>query len=268
MNNDTNKAHELVSALEHVAEIASRLDSPAAALFLDFDGTLAPIVDHPEQARLPESLRPVLRSLSDGCPVAVISGRDLRDVRSRVALDELFYAGSHGLDIAGPNGLRFEHEEAVSYLDDLDSAARELEGRVGDIPGFLLERKRFSLAAHFRLVEPESVGAVRNAVDDILRQGRLAMTPGKKVFDFSPPVDWDKGRAVSWLLETLRLGDAAVPIYVGDDLTDEDALRAVSERGIGIMVGTPSWPTCAHYRLRDASEVERLLRELERRRSA
>src|SRR6267142_5502760 len=90
------------SALEHVQEIARRGDR--LAVFLDYDGTLTPIVSHPEDAWLPDSMRQTLQSLAARVPVAILSGRDLDDVRGRVLVDGIVYAGSHGFDIAGAGG--------------------------------------------------------------------------------------------------------------------------------------------------------------------
>ena len=92
------------SGLKHVQEIARSGDR--LAVFLDYDGTLTPIVSHPEDAWLSDSMRQTLRSLAARLPVAILSGRDLDDVRGRVYVDGIAYAGSHGFDIAGAGGLR------------------------------------------------------------------------------------------------------------------------------------------------------------------
>src|SRR6478752_5155364 len=110
------------SALEHIQEIGRRGDR--LAVFLDYDGTLAPIVSHPEEASLSESMRRTLRSLAARLPVAILSGRDLADVRGRVLVDGIVYAGSHGFDIAGAGGLR--RELGVAYLAVLDAAETEV----------------------------------------------------------------------------------------------------------------------------------------------
>src|SRR5215510_16384450 len=106
------------SGLEHVQEIARSGDR--LAVFLDYDGTLTPIVSHPEDAWLPESMRETLRSLAGRLPVAILSGRDLDDVRGRVLVDGIVYAGSHGFDIAGAGGVR--RELGAACLSVLDAA--------------------------------------------------------------------------------------------------------------------------------------------------
>jgi trehalose-phosphatase len=130
------------------------------------------------------------------------------------------------------------------------------------VPGVQLERKRFSLAVHYRRVPEGNVKAVREAVARAqARHPALRVTSGKKVFELQPDVDWDKGRAVLWLIETLQLRDA-LPVYIGDDATDEDAFRALAGRGAGIAVLEAPRPTAAAYSLAGPAEVRELLAAL------
>ena len=245
------------SALEHVHEIAQSGDR--LAVFLDYDGTLTPIVSRPEDAWLSESMRQTLRSLAARLPVAILSGRDLDDVRGRVHVDGIVYAGSHGFDIAGAGGLR--RQLGAAYLSVLDTAETELREALDDILGAQLERKHFSVAAHYRNVNENDAFGVALAVDTVAaRHHELRRIDGKKVYELLPDIDWDKGKAVLWLLETLGLECENVrPIYIGDDSTDEDAFRALKERGVGILVSDESQPTSATYSLKNPSEVERFL---------
>jgi trehalose 6-phosphate phosphatase len=248
------------SALEHVHEIARSGDRPA--VFLDYDGTLTPIVSHPEDAWLPESMRQTLRSLAARVPVAILSGRDLDDVRGRVLVDGIVYAGSHGFDIAGAGGLR--RELGATYLPVLDTAETELREALDEIPGAQLERKHFSVAAHYRNVNENDAFRVALAVDAVAARHReLRRMDGKKVYELLPDIDWNKGKAVLWLLETLGFeGPNALPIYIGDDRTDEDAFRALEQCGIGILVSEQSPPTAACYSLKNPAEVEEFLAAL------
>ena len=190
------------SALEHVQEIARSGDR--LAVFLDYDGTLTPIVSHPEDAWLSESMRQTLRSLAARVPVAILSGRDLDDVRGRVHVDGIVYAGSHGFDIAGAGGLR--RELGAAYLPVLDTAETELREALDEIPGAQLERKHFSVAAHYRNVNENDALRVAQAVDAVAARHReLRRMDGKKVYELLPDIDWNKGKAVLWLLETLEL---------------------------------------------------------------
>jgi trehalose-phosphatase len=251
------------SALEYTERIANRLAQHELALFLDYDGTLTPIVDLPEQAILSEDMRSLLTRLAERCTVAIVSGRDRQDVQAMVRLDTLIYAGSHGFDITGPGGLHLEHEEATHSLPDLDAAERRLRDRLGDIEGALVERKRFAIAVHSRLVADKDVGRIQETVEQIHQQyPSLRQMRGKKVCELQPDVAWDKGHAILWLREALDLDrPQVVTLYLGDDVTDEDAFRVISHRGLGlgILVTPPHSGTHAQYYLRDCSEVRQFL---------
>jgi alpha,alpha-trehalase len=248
------------SALEHVQEIARRGDR--LAVFLDYDGTLTPIVSHPEDAWLSDSTRQTLRELAGCVPVAILSGRDLDDVRGRVHVDGVVYAGSHGFDIAGGGGLR--RQLGAAYLSVLQTAETELREALDEIPGAQLERKHFSVAAHYRNVNENDAFRVALAVDAVAaRHHELRRIDGKKVYELLPRIEWDKGKAVMWLLEALGLERENVrPIYIGDDNTDEDAFRAIDKHGVAILVSEQPQPTTARYSLKNPAEVERFLRAL------
>jgi trehalose 6-phosphate phosphatase len=258
------RSHDITSmipsALEHVQKIARSGDR--LAVFLDYDGTLTPIVSHPEDAWLPDSMRLTLRSLAARVPVAILSGRDLDDVRGRVLVDGIVYAGSHGFDIAGAGGLR--RELGTAYLSVLDAAETELREALDEIPGSQLERKHFSVAAHYRNVNENDAFRVALAVDAVAARHReLRRMDGKEVYELLPDIDWDKGKAVLWLLETLDLVRGKVlPIYIGDDRTDEDAFRALEKRGVGILVSEQPHVTAASYWLKNPEEVDRFLQKI------
>lgn len=251
----------LPSALEHVQEIAGAGDR-SLAIFLDYDGTLTPIVSHPEKAFLSDSTRQTLRTLATRAPVAILSGRELEDVRKRVGIDGIVYAGSHGFDIAGPRGLR--RQEAREFLPALDAAEKELREKLAGIAGALIERKCFSIAAHYRNVNESDFPKLERVVSEVAtRHRKLRRIDGKKVYELLPNIDWDKGKAVFWLLEKLGLERPnAHPIYIGDDRTDEDAFRALEQRGTGVLVSEQPRPTAARYALKNPAEVERFLQEL------
>lgn len=255
----------LPSALDHVQEIAGARHC-ALAVFLDYDGTLSPIVSRPEQAVLSDSMRAVLRALVTKLPVAILSGRDLEDVRQRVGIDAIVYAGSHGFDIAGPHGLR--RQTATEFLPKLDMAEKELHDALDGIPGALVERKRFSIAAHYRNVNKNDVPALTKAVEAVAaRHPELRRIDGKKVYELLPNIDWDKGKAVLWLVQMLGLESRSGgirPIYIGDDSTDEDAFRVLELEppGAGIIVTEYPPQSAARYMLKDSGEVELFLRSL------
>jgi alpha,alpha-trehalase len=256
---------DLPSALEHIRDIGGWRDGKQTALFLDYDGTLTPIVERPEQADLSPRMRAILKNLTGRCTVAIVSGRGLKDVQERVALEGLYYAGSHGFEIDGPGHERIRNEKGSEALPALNAAENELRKLLIDIQGALVERKKYSVAVHYRQVAAGQVEMVENKINDVLqRHSGLRKGHGKKVFELQPDVEWDKGRAVHWLMERLGLhGEAVRPIYIGDDVTDEDAFRVLQERGVGIVVhGGEERSSYALYGLVDPEEVLTFLQNL------
>lgn len=246
------------SALAHVGHLAAH--GRRLAIFLDYDGTLTPIVARPELAELSDSTRQVLRELASYFPVAILSGRDLNDLRERVKIDNIVYAGSHGFDIAGPGGMN--KQAAPEFVPVLDAAEKELQKKLAGISSALMERKRFSIAVHYRNVKESDIPKIERAVNEVATRHRtLRKIDNKKVHELQPDVDWNKGKAVIWLLERLDRPEA-FSIYLGDDLTDEDAFSAINGRGAGIVVSEQPRSTGARFALRNPVEVERFLREL------
>ncbi len=257
--------HELPSALQRGEEIAVRLKGRTPLVFLDYDGVLTPIVRRPEDATIGEGMRRTVQTLAQRCRLAVVSGRDLRDVKKMARIEGIVYAGSHGFDIETPTQEEVEYRGGVRALPALDDAELMLVEALAQIDGARVERKKFAVAVHFREVDEDAVAQVERAVDDALESvGNLRKTGGKKIFELRPDIDWDKGKAILFLMEKLQW-DApdALPIYIGDDLTDEDAFRALRSRGIGIVVrDEEARPTLADYALEDPTEVERFLGDL------
>ncbi len=246
------------NALEQIEEIRQRLQGHELALFTDYDGTLTPIVDQPEEARLDEGMRSHLQSLARHCRVAIVSGRDLQDVRHMVGLDNLYYAGSHGFDIAGPGDLHMQQQDAQTSLPDLDQAEQQLRQKLAEMAGVKLERKGFAIAIHYRNAKVPT-DAIEKVVDTVNADApTLRKKSGKKIFELQPDVDWDKGHAIQWLMHKLNLTPPqVVPMYLGDDTTDEDAFRALKDHGITILVGADDsdLDTQAQYLLPDTNAV-------------
>lgn len=263
------KIKSLPSAIDSLEEIAGLLTGRRSAVFLDYDGTLTPIVARPEIAVISPEMRRILRELSQESLVAVISGRDLPDVRALVGIPEIFYAGSHGMDIAGPkDGEQVAFQQGSEFLTQLDNAEQEIRARSGEIVGLLVERKRFSISVHYREVEEQWSGRIEEFVKGVLsRHPALRRGSGKKLFEILPGIDWSKGKALLWMLHALKMDPPdVVPIYIGDDFTDEDAFRVVQPLGLGIVVedasGERDGPTAALYRLEDTDQVRDFLKAL------
>jgi trehalose-phosphatase len=183
-----------------------------------------------------------------------------------VGVPRLIYAGSHGFDVEGPGGLSEQRGDA--YLPALDEAFTRLESAAESMEGVSLERKRYAVAVHFRRAGQETEGALREQVEEVARGiPELRITGGKMIFELRPNLDWDKGKALLHLLEVMGFGkdrERAVPLYLGDDLTDEDAFGVIREEGIGIVVRgeNDDRETKAKYALADPAEVRAFLEHL------
>ena len=268
----------LPHALERIPSlVALRRTTGRMLVALDFDGTLSPIVERPGDAALHDDVADPLRRLTERSDtvVAIVSGRGLADVRERVGLSEIYYAGNHGFEIEGP-GVDRVHPAAEAARPKLEACIGALETTLADEPGTEIEDKTWTLSIHYRRAERGGAGArVREAVDAHCRRPGLQVTAGKKVFEVRPDVDWDKGRATEFLLDVVAAegeGDGAArgpgaptlpAIFIGDDRTDEDAFEVVAQLGGGIVVGDPPPSgTAASSWLRDPDEVAELIRRM------
>ena len=257
------------SALDRFDDLEAAIAGRIPAIFLDYDGTLTPIVARPELAILSEDGRAVVRDMASKLPVAVVSGRDRPDVEKLVGIDELIFVGSHGFDIRTPDGGTIDNEVGGDVTPLLDGVERKLHDKLDPIEGSLVERKKFSIAAHYRLVADADYDRFRGALDQILAETpEIKEKPGKKVFEYQPKIDWDKGKAVLWLMGALGMDDGNhIPMFFGDDVTDEDAFAALQGRGLGVIVSAPSddatdRTTAAHFRVHDTDQLLDLLRRM------
>jgi trehalose 6-phosphate phosphatase len=257
---DAERERALPRRLTDFSLVSDRLSGRRPALFLDYGGTLRPIDDGLEDAALSEDVRLILGDAARLMPVVVVSGRDLETVSRLVGLPQVIYAGSHGMEIRGPD-LRLVLPEGIDVLDDLDKAAEELAKALKAVPEARLEHKRFALVVHYHSQNAHAPARLQSAIQPVLaRFPQLHLTGGKEVMELLPGIDWDKGRAVLWLLSELGLdGPDVLPIYIGDDVTDEDAFHAVRAPGLGILVSDRPQPSAATYWLKDPNEVAMLL---------
>jgi trehalose 6-phosphate phosphatase len=261
--------HEnLPNALIEIEQLFKIRGDRKFVVCLDYDGTLTPIVSDPEAAELPDDNRDIITQLSNHIPVAVISGRDLQDLKRKIEINSIIYAGSHGFDISGPDGLEMVHESEKEITPALDKAEQRLNEHLKDIRGAKIERKKFAIAVHYRNVDDhEVVQSVKNEVQkEADRQEILKTGSGKKIMELKPDIDWNKGYALTWLTE--KMGWNAknyLRIYIGDDITDEDGFEAIKESGIGILVGSHGEKTSASFALKDTEEVTEFVKKLKER---
>ncbi|KAH7557422.1 hypothetical protein JRO89_XS11G0153400 [Xanthoceras sorbifolium] len=272
------------SALTSFEQIIKCAKGKRIALFLDYDGTLSPIVDNPDCAFMSDAMRAVVKKVAKYFPTAVISGRSRDKVYEFVGLTELYYAGSHGMDIMGPvrQSILDDHTDNITSTDQqgkevnlfqpareflpmIDEVFKSLVENTKEIKGVNIENNKFCVSVHYRNVDEKSWQTVAQCVDDIMKHyPRLRLTHGRKVLEVRPVINWDKGKAVMFLLESLGLSNCndVLPIYVGDDRTDEDAFKVLREgnRGYGILVSAVPKESKAFYSLRDPSEVMEFLK--------
>ena len=234
-------------------------------LMTDYDGTLTPIVGDPAEAWLPESVRRDLQALAHSaqCRVALISGRDLEDLRTRAPLAGTIYAGCHGLEIAGPD-FSFCHPEAEAKRPVLERVSGALRARAPGIKGMRVEPKRLAVAVHYRHVPVEARHELREEIARTVRQAGtgLSIFQGVKVIEVLPQVNWNKGACAMWIHDWARrtLTAPILTVYLGDDWTDEQAFEALTGLGVTVRVGAkPQTSSPAGYRFDDVATVHQLL---------
>ncbi|OCB28342.1 trehalose-phosphatase [Mycobacterium malmoense] len=253
---------ELPNALTSYGQLIGITSARESMLFLDYDGTLSPIVSDPGAATLVDGAAEALELVAAACPVAILSGRDLSDIRTRVGAPGLWYAGSHGFELTGPDGTYHQNEAAAACVPILERAAAELRDCLAQIPGVRIEHKRFAVAVHYREVAPGRVGEMVAATHQLAARDGLRVTGGRMVVELRPDIDWDKGTTLAWIRDRVDPSGSLLPIYIGDDLTDEDAFDAVRFDGIGIVVGHDEdgdRKTAAHFTLRDPDQVREFI---------
>ncbi|GAA0147085.1 phosphatase [Lithospermum erythrorhizon] len=263
------------SALDMFEEIIKASNGKQIVMFLDYDGTLSPIVDDPDRAFMSDAMRATVRKLARYFPSAIVSGRCRDKVYSFVRLAELYYAGSHGMDIKGPSkGSKYKKgnqgvlfQPASEFLPMIDEVYKELLDKTQSTPGATVENNKFCVSVHFRRVDEKKWSELAQQVKSVMKEyPQLRLTQGRKVLEIRPTIKWDKGKALEFLLESLGYANCAdvFPIYIGDDRTDEDAFKVLRERGqgFGILVSKVPKETNASYSLEEPSEVMVFLRRL------
>jgi len=262
---DSTTAITPISAGDFEAWLGPYLNRPQLALFLDYDGTLTDLVEHPSKATMDDEMRQVVMDCAarDDTDVAIISGRALEDVRSLVGMPHLTYAGNHGLQISGPGMDDFAHEDLVHYRERTDELAQSLEEVAVD--GAWTEAKGPTLTYHYRETPEARRPALISQARSIITAAGFQARDAHCAIEARPPIGWDKGRAVLQILRTrygVNWSEQVRVIYVGDDHTDEDAFRFLAGLAATFRVGSADTMTAATRRLPDVASVRRLLRWL------
>lgn len=253
------------NVLNDLGPLKEYIQNRKLCLFLDYDGTLSPIASRPKEATLSPEMRSLLEDLAAApdCKVYIVSGRSLKDIKETVGIGNIGYIGNHGFEMDVPHVVfgNFNFEQTRKVLVSLKT---EIEKAVSSFKGSFVEDKGVTLSVHYRLLEFGLQASIQGLLDEIVKpfvaRGEVSVSPGKKVFEIKPPVEWDKGRAVLWLLDKLQKAEGKMPavVYIGDDRTDEDAFRALKGKGVIIKVGEGE--TAAEYVLKEQGEVAVLLK--------
>ncbi len=234
-----------------ITDLRDRIADSEGVIFLtDFDGTLAPIVDTPDDAAALPGVDETLRALrdSDGTATGVVSGRALDDLYERVGVEDIGYAGNHGIELRY-RGEDQIHPDARESMDLIAEVADTLESRLDSVDGCFVENKRVTTTVHYRTVDDEEIPTVKETVGRTVDEqpAGLEITSGKAILEIRPDIDWNKGAAVEWLYDRIVPDDEEwTTVYVGDDTTDEDAFETL-EDGVSVKVGDEE--TVADYRI-------------------
>ncbi len=254
----------------HLKRYKDKFKNSPLLLCLDYDGTLTPIVKTPEQAILSGNTKNLLRTLSKKkrLKIAVISGRSLKNLRKKVGLKNIIYAGNHGLEIDFP-GVSFSEPVNRFHLLAIKRVYNTLKQKLTPYEGIIIENKRATLSVHFRLANAEGVRTAKKNVKLLTKpftaKKILKINSGKKVIEIKPDIAWDKGKTVLWLIKKYSSMSGTTNInviYIGDDVTDNDAFKAIVNKGLTVFVGGNSRKFAARYYLKDVKEVNILLKQI------
>ncbi len=252
------------SALNSFHDIVKLLNNKHFLLFCDYDGTLTPIVKRPELAIISKEMKDLLFQLKQFCHVIIVSGRQLADIENMVGINGLYYAGNHGLEIIGPEYFATTFEKGIEFIDSVQKCYQEIIPKLSGIENYFIENKKFSLSVHYRLVNSEQILYIEKILDEIIKgYPGLIKRQGKMVFEIRPNIAWNKGSALRFLLSKLSNNDPdVIPLYIGDDTTDEDAFFEIKDYGIGVLVTENLRQTYASYYLNNPNEVYYFLKQL------
>lgn len=251
-----------------IAELARRRAGRHLLLLFDFDGTLCPFHSDPDLVYPDERIVRVLGSLASkpDATVGIISGRRLPDLRKRITVPgDVYIAGFHGLEIQSPYET-FMHPEAAAATETMRAIVERMRPKLAMFPGVFIEDKVFSIALHFREATPSVRVAAQSFFIEAARAGidagQLRVLPGACVVELLPGAAWHKGSALQWIRERIeRLHGPTFTVYVGDDVTDEDAFKAIGPEGMALSASDRA--SGAHFSVNGPEGVERLLHSLD-----
>ncbi|ORU99465.1 haloacid dehalogenase [Mycobacterium bohemicum] len=253
---------EIPNALESYGQLAGIAIGRESVLFLNYDVVLPQTVSDPGAIAHMAKAAQALGNLAALSPVVVISGRDVADIRERVGIPEVWYAGNHGFELLEPDGSHHEHDGAAAAVPVLADAADELRDILADIPGLQLVHKRFAVAVHYPAAAAEHIDDIVATTQRIGKLRKLRVSTGHTLVELRPDIAWDEGTRLAWIRSHVDKPRSLIPIYIGGDLADEDAFDAVALGGVGIAVRHGSdgdRRTAARFVLNGPDEVGEVL---------
>jgi len=235
------------------------LKTPNIFLFLDYDGTLVSIKKRPELALLHASKKKILKDLNEKYFLAIVTGRALKDIKAMVGTQNAAYIGNHGLEIFF-QGKHWVHPQARKISITLKNCLKILKTRIQSLPGVRIEDKTLTASIHYRAMAANTKFILKALIlkEITAAKGLLKSTDGKKVFEIRPNIEWDKGRGIQHLLQWIPRSANKLKIYVGDDMTDEDAFKIFNQNDMTIRVGSGK-KTRAFYRFKTVGHVWKFL---------
>ncbi|HWT49844.1 MAG TPA: trehalose-phosphatase [Mycobacterium sp.] len=253
---------EIPNALKAYAQLAGIAIGRKSLLFLDFDVALARILSDPGAVALADKAARALKALAEVSPVVVVGGGDPTDIRDRMGIPGLWYAGSNGFELVGPDGHHREHEAGAGAATILAGAADELREILGQIPGMRMLHTRFAVAVHYHEVAAEHVGEIFATMRRLGQRNKLRVTGGSGLIQLLPDVDRGQGTRLAWIRSLIDESKSMVPIFIGGDLIDEDVFEAVQLGGVGIALrngADANRRTAARFALDSPDEVREAL---------
>lgn len=248
--------------LDNITEILR--NHKITILIFDFDGTLTPIVKIPKEANLPPKTRHLLQLLSskEGCYAAIISGRNLKDLKSKIGLKNIIYGGNHGLE-GEIYGQKFSYPATKKVSNAILQIKKNLSKVAAQFHGVFIEDKGLTLSLHFRMAEKQQIPLLKSLFDKTVQpyieNKSVSTVAGKEVLDILPKVNWNKGFFSALVIKkiTALTKTPAVAIVIGDDTTDENTFQSLKNE-ITIAVGSNSQSRAKYY-LTSTTEVIRFL---------
>lgn len=255
--------------LKHLDKLKHNLKKNNLYIFLDYDGTLAPIVRNPKDAVISKETINIIKTMVNikDCKISVISGRSLKDVKNKVNIKGIIYTGNHGLEING-NSIYLKIHMSNKQKSILKHIKYKLQKELSLLKGIIIEDKEFTLSIHYRMLNKAKYKILKTKFMNVIEPYRIKkysrITYNKKIFEVKPSINWNKGNAVLWILRNDNFKNKnipIIPIYIGDDKTDEDAFEVLNKNGITIFVGEKK-KSKANYYLKTTKEVKMFLKNI------